>query len=57
MEKLNIWSDEKPTKPGWYWYRDKNIKTASIVFIPSVSLIITADGFQWSFIPEPKEEE
>ena len=27
---VGTWTTEKPTKPGWYWYRDKDIPTQPV---------------------------
>jgi len=53
--RMNIWSNEKPSKPGYYWFRDKQIKKPGIIFINEVEIIM--DGYQWAKIEEPKEGE
>jgi len=62
------WTDEKPSKPGWYWFRNENWNR-SIVFLYQCNAGICFDfgegnavplgivSGQWSDTPIPEPEE
>lgn len=63
-----IWTSEKPTKPGWYWWRLHSKKSPLVVNVYTLSNVwccsfpddepcpLTAAKSEWAGpIPEPKE--
>ena len=66
---MRQWTTEKPTEPGWYWVKERDI-WRSIAFIGAVQFeertVITESGREVPFddvlvwsgpIPEPTEPE
>uniref|UniRef100_A0A6M3II34 Uncharacterized protein n=1 Tax=viral metagenome TaxID=1070528 RepID=A0A6M3II34_9ZZZZ len=54
------WTKDKPTKPGWYWYRGLYQVQSSIIYItPNIDIVNSLKGSkgEWAGpIPEPNEE-
>jgi hypothetical protein len=45
---MMTWTTQKPTRPGWYWYRDLPFRTEFVVNVCELvtgELFASADGF------------
>ena len=58
-DELLTWTKDKPTKPGWYWYRGLYQVQSSIIYIaPNIDIVNSLKGSkgEWAGpIPEPVE--
>lgn len=65
MDRL-VWTRERPTEPGWYWWRTTSHERIVQVtqmpsgsfwfFVPDVSLSVESSVGQWAGpIPHPEE--
>lgn len=60
---MSVWTTQKPTKPGWYWWRDVEGDEVVVELMESGAFFWGADKFdpnasgEWSSEPieEPKE--
>lgn len=56
------WTNEKPTKPGWYWWRDREFSLsgrACIRYLSSMDMDVNwGDTCEWAGpLPQPTERK